>query len=287
MSNGSPKLLRLGVAVMVLSAAIFLYGGYSMAQRVGGYYKAAPPAQFELKQLTSRTGRFFEHDLSITDGKMPDGRAALNITYGSSNLLLPTHPPAVSQAPGEVSTRINKPTDLHVYDEWVALVAILPVDAGRLVGSDNRVEGRVALVKRNAAPGGDDDMGGMVGRKFWTFDLLEFLPNGSVAPLRTMQFQATDYRTGEAYLPSRRQDPTSTVEAIEERSWEFQTVLYAIPKLQIANYRYKTDAIAGSAAAPGMGWTLPVTAFSVMGIVIGILLTGIGWPRTGKVATSN
>ena len=157
-------LLRLGVVVMVLSAATFLFGGYSMAQRVSGYYKAAPPAQFELKQLTSRTGRFFEHDLSITDAKMPDGRAALNISYDSSTLLLPTHPPAVSQAPGEPIARTNKPTDLNVYDEWVALVAILPVDAGRLVGSGHQVEGRVALVKRNAAPGEDDDMGGMAAR---------------------------------------------------------------------------------------------------------------------------
>ena len=146
MSNGSSKLLRLGVAVMILSAATFLYGGYAMARRVGGYYKAAPPAQFEIKPLTSRTGRFFDHDYSITDTKMPDGRAALNIAYGSSSLLLPTHPPAVSQAPGEPTARNNKPTDLHVYDEWVALVAILPVDGGKLVGSGNHVEGLLAPI---------------------------------------------------------------------------------------------------------------------------------------------
>ncbi len=282
MVNGSANLVRLGAVVIIVSAGVFLAGGYAMAQRVSNYYKSAPPAQFELKQISSRTTAIGEWELSVMDARMPDGRAALSISYGTSTLVLPVHRPMVSQVPGEPGGRASRQTDLDIYNEWVAVVAVLPVDRGKLIGSTEQVEGRIALVKRNAAPGGDDDMGGLVGRKFWTFDLIEFLPGGEISPMRTMQFQAKDYRTGAMYLPSKRQDPTSTVEAIAERSWEFQTVLYAIPKLQISNYRYRTDAVAGSATVAGMGWTLPVTAFSVIGIMLGIILTGINWPRGVK-----
>lgn len=271
---GSTKLSAIGLLLLLLCGSGFVVGVFFMAKRVSSYYQAAPPAQFEFTQLKSRTLKPFGHELTINDGTMPDSRPALDIRFGSQSLLLPVHPPKLRAA--DLPPARAKEIGLSLYDEWVALLAFAPVEKGVITLDPEHGNGRVILVKRNAAPGNDDDMGGSVNRKNWTFDLIEFLPSGAMSPLRTLQFPATDYRTGEPYLPAKRADPATTIEPIAERSYEFQSVLYAIPKMQIANYRYKTDAVKGSSIAEGMGWTLPLAAFSVMGIVLGIILTAIG-----------
>ena len=126
-------------------------------------------------------------------------------------------------------------------------------------------------------------MGGSINRKQWTFEIVEFTNDGDILPIRTVQFQSTDRRTGELYLPASRDNPASTIEPIAERSWEFQAVLYAIPKLQIANYRYKTDAVSGSRNAPGMGWTLPAAAYSMIVAIVGAIMLAVGRRTRGVV----
>ncbi|MGQ0628055.1 MAG: hypothetical protein ACT4PL_08150 [Phycisphaerales bacterium] len=269
-----PRLARLGLALLFICGLATAFSVWSMSRRVNDFYAAAPPAQVAMQPVTSRAFEPFGHPLALVDDRLPDGRSALRVEYAGRTLLLPVHPPKVRVAdvPPEKAAKL----DLGVYDEWVALLAFLPVREGSVVLEKGERFGRLVLVKRNTAPGYDDDMGGTVNRKRWTFDFLEFLPSGDLAPLRTLQFPSTDYRTGKPYLPALRDDPKSTVAPIEERSWEFQAALFAIPKLQIANYRFRTDAFAGTADVRGMGWTLPVAGFSIIGFMLGIVLTALG-----------
>lgn len=287
-----PTALRsLGLTLAIAGIAGTIAGAAFMARRVAAYNAAVPTAEWEFKDFTNRTSDPFGHPLVITDGALPGGRAALNIRYGSDTLSLPVHPPKINPDPA-VTANLSEDQlrarglDLTLYDEWVKLVAFAPMEGGRIVESKDRAP-RVVLVSRNAAPGADDQMGGLVNRKRWTFDVVEFLPTGKIAPVRRLQFRSTDYRTGEVYLPAERDDPASTVEPIEERSWEFQVALFAMPKLAVSNYRFKTDAVKGSNNTPGMGWTLPVTGFSVLAVVVGVALTAIGRASARERPRSN
>jgi len=310
-------LFAAGLCITIVSIVGFVVSAWVMAGRIGAFYRAAPPAQFEFKQINRRTLPVHDWQVTLTDDRMPDGREALRIVYGESSILLPVHAPKISSV-GQPADKVAK-LDLAVYDEWLAFLAFEPFKSsaavqtsqadgvqagsdmagtnqpgigqtgtgqtgtGRATSSQAASDLRFVLVKRNASPGNDDGMGGTVDRKHWTFDVIEFLPSGGISPMRTLQFQAADYRTGELYLPARRKDPGTRVEPIADRSWEFQAVLYAIPKLQIANYRYRTDAVAGTDQVSGMGMTLPGAGFSVMGIVLGVIMTAIG---RGKRAES-
>jgi hypothetical protein len=255
---------QLGLALAVVSAGVFLVSGYFMAQRVQAYYRAEPPPQFLLTQTRERSFTAFARPVKIDDDTTPDGRRALRIRFGDAELLLPVH----AGAP-------NVP-HLGAYDEWLAVLAFQPMVAGQVKVdvADPASAGRLVLIKRNAAPGfEEDDPAGLVGRKLWTFDLIEFKSDGTLSQ-RLLQF-----RDRRGRLPALDADPKSPVESIQERSWEWQAALFAIPKLYISSYRYRTDAVNGNPENEGMGWTLPAAGVSVLAGTAGIALFLSGFVR--------
>ena len=248
-----PRALHLGLVLTLVGVAGFLVSGYAMARRVRAYYDAAPPPQHLLVPVAGRDFTAFGHPVRLTDATTDTGHPALRIEYAGHTDLIPVHPPAAPL-----------PT-LDGYSEWLALLAFAPMADGRVRLDEAALArgepgARLVLVKRNAAPGFEDDPGGLVARTRWTFDFVEFLPDGTLSAKR-MQF-----RNRRGVLPAQQDDPATKVQPIEERSWEWQAALYAIPKLHISNYRYKTDAVSG------VGWTLPAAGFSVLILTAGAAL---------------
>lgn len=252
----TPRSILLGRALTGLSLVVFVTSAAFMAFRVAEYYRLNPPPRHIFERITDRHFKLWDRPVAITDAATPEGASALRIAYGERELLLPVHPPKAT---------VEK--ELGAYDDWVAVAAFAPLKEGR-VALDMTKPGndvRVVIINRHAAPGHDDDMGGLVGRKKWTFEMVELLPSGDITR-RTLQFPAYKYTTGEKYLPIHQTDPTAAVEPIEERSWEFQAALLTIPKLHISNYRYRTTGV------NAMGWTLPGTGLGMMGVIGGIVL---------------
>ncbi len=249
--------VRLGLILTLLSILTFIAACLIMAQRVSAYYRAEPPLQYLFKPIFKRQFPLWGRTVRLIDSTVPEGGAAIDIHYGDQSLTLPVHSPSVSNVP-----------ELGAYREWLAVTTFAPLTAGEVdmdTEKNQAKEFRVILVKRNAAPGHDDNMGGLVGRKQWTFDIVEFMPDGSLARKR-VQFTAIKYGTGKAYLPALEADPTADVQPIAERSWEWQAALLAIPKLHLSNYKFRHTAVSA------MGWTLPGAGFSMLGVIAGFAL---------------
>jgi len=257
---------KLGVLVATGCLATFVSSGYFMAHRVRAYYDAVPPPQHLFKQFYIREFQAFGRPTKFSDDTTPQGATAMRIDYGDQSIVVPVHPPAAPNF-----------SELSAYNEWLAVLAFAPMFEGRVKADPETgaTDVRLVLAKRNPAPGQEDEPGGLVGRKLWTFDFVELLPEGGFATKR-MQF-----RDRRGKLPALEADPASGVVAIEERSWEFQAALYTIPKLHISNYRYKIGAVQGSGQHEGMGWTPPASAVSVLGVVIGcgLMMGGRAAPR--------
>ncbi|MGD9688598.1 MAG: hypothetical protein AB7K52_03455 [Phycisphaerales bacterium] len=252
----SRRAITLGIALVSASAALVAISTAFMARRVAAYYEANPPPRHIFHQIKDRRFRIWDRQIELTDARTPEGAPALRVSIDAEPYLLPCHAPKVQNLP-----------DLGGYDDWVAVATFAPLEQGEVqrdpMGPGHEL--RLVVVSRNAAPGHDDDMGGLVGRKFWTFDFVELRPDQTFTR-RVLQFPAYKYTSGKKYLPALEADPQADVEPIAERSWEFQAALLAIPKLHVSNYRYRTTGVSA------MGWTLPGAGFGVMGIIAGIVL---------------
>jgi hypothetical protein len=271
---------RVGVGLIVLGAAAAVGGAYAMSQRVE-QFNSALPGLFHFQTEDKRSFVFKSQPVKITDAQVgvPDNATGpgLRLSFGDQQVTFAVHPPVVPDH-----------KDLSVYDEWVRVVAFTPVEGGRIEADKYSDQGwRLAVVNRQTAPGYDQETHGSVRVRNWTFELYELAVDdaGKAQPIKRRVVQFRDRRGRlPAEVDARRElakagkpDPgpdvrLTDVEPIEERSWEWQAALFTVPKAHISRYRFRTDAVDGSDDAPGMGWTLPVTGFGVLGALGGALL---------------
>lgn len=257
--------IKAGLLFTIASAAALGVSLGFMAQRTADYNEKNPPASWHFEQDIRRSfilpESFGKRNITIADTKLPDGQTALKLTFGERELVITSRPPLVPDQP-----------DLKVYEEWLAVLTFSKIEKGKFTFDARTGEGvRCIIVNRRAADGLSPDTWGSVMAKDWTFDFIELKPDGTI-DRRLMQFQARKYGTNTLYLPALKADPTSTVQPILERTWEWQAALHAVPKAQVSRYRFQTDAIGGNATTPGMGWTLPVAGFAVLGLLAGVTL---------------
>lgn len=256
---------RAGLFLALVSGAAFIASGWFMAARISDYYKAQPPPQHLFKPILTRDLTVFGRPATFTDTTDASGSHALRVRYGDLERLITLHAPPVSGRPL-----------LDAYNEWLSLLAFAPLANGRVAVAPDEPDARLVLVWRIAAPGQDDPMGGLKDRNRWTFGLLEFQRDGTLSE-RLLQFPD---KRGTGKLQFVSEAVSARVEAIQQRSWEWQAALFVIPRLHISNYRYNTD------ATSAMGWTLPATGFSMLGVLVGVMMFGVGIvPRT-RAATA-
>jgi hypothetical protein len=238
-------LITTGVVVLAASLSGFIFSGYSMARRVEAFNQAEPPSMFHFVQSDVRKQRFLGRDIHLTDTRLPDGQNGLLVQYGDASISIPAH-----------RLDIAGFESLAVYNEWVAVLAFSPIERGELAADWQQDPRTRMLVVSRQAGGYDDETWGSVRVRDW---------RGRLPAEHTARLELE--KAGKP-VPGPEVRLTS-IEPIEERTWEWQAALHALPKAHVSRYRFKTDAVHGSAESPGMGWTLPAAGTSVLGLVLG------------------
>lgn len=270
------RLIATGVAILAVSSAGAGVSTWFMAERVRAF-NATLPDQFLFKAESARSFGAFGRKVQIEDATSTDERtgsahAAVKVVYGETSMTIPVIAPKVSGY-----------KDLSAYEDSLRVLSFAPIKDGKAdikpFSDDNW---RALIVVRHTAEGWDEETWGGVRVKDWTFHLYELMPDGAITGPRLMQFRdrrgrvpAEVYARGALKKEGKPVPPMTdrltNIEAIGERTWEWQAALFAMPKAQISRYRYRTDAVdgGGSAGAAGMGWTFPVAGLSIMGVVLG------------------
>ncbi len=272
------RLVKMGVAVLAVSLVGAGVGTWFMAARVAAF-NATLPEQYLFKAESTREISAFGRPITLEDTTVPgaDGgqpQAAVRVTYGDSTVTIPV-----------IAPKVKGFKDLSTYEESFRVLSFAPIKEGKAeikpFSDDNW---RAIVVARETRPGFDQDTWGEVRIKDWTWVIYEFLPGGGIAGPRTVQYRdRRGHAPAEVYardelkkagkpvppLPEAGGPRLTNVEPIQERSWEWQAALFALPKMQVSRYRYRSDAVDGTSLVEGMGWTFPLAGFSVLGVVLG------------------
>lgn len=224
-------------------------------------YNQALPTRYHFQRQFARDFTFRGTPVSLKDTTDAEGRAQLTLTYGSSSEQFRVSKPVVSSF-----------KDLSAFEERVTVLAFTPIDKGK-VNADpySDIDWRSIVVSRQTADGWDEETWGEVRVRDWVFAVYELLPDGKISK-RLLQFPdrrgrlpaEVDARRAAAKagttLPDGPLSPEQVggIEKINERSWEWQACLFAVPKSQLSRYRFQDDAI------EAMGWTLPVMGVSIL-----------------------
>jgi len=271
-------MVRMGVAILVVSSLSAATATYFMAGRVKAFNQTLPE-QFLFKTESGRSFSAFGHpvtfeDTTVADVKTGQSQAAVRVNYAAATVTIPV-----------IAPKIKGFKDLTTYEDSFRVISFAPIKEGKAdikpFKDDNW---RAVIVARETRPGFDQDTWGEVRVKDWTWVIYEMKPDGAIDGPRTVQYRdrrgnapAEVYARDELKkagkpvppLPKDGGPRLTSVEPIEERTWEWQAALFTLPKMQISRYRYRTDAVDGSSTSEGMGWTFPMAGFSVMGMVLG------------------
>ncbi|MDP1662592.1 MAG: hypothetical protein Q8L55_11825 [Phycisphaerales bacterium] len=279
------RLVRMGVAVLAVSLLGAGVGTWFMAGRVAAF-NATLPEQFLFKAESTRSINAFGRPITLEDTTVPgtDGhepQAAVRVTYGDSTVTIPV-----------IAPKVKGFKDLSTYEESFRVLSFAPIKDGKAeikpFSDDNW---RAIVIARETRPGFDQNTWGEVRIKDWTWVIYEFMPNGGIAGPRTVQYRDRRGRApAEIYardelkkageiappMPENGGPRLTSVEPIQERSWEWQAALFTLPKMQVSRYRYRSDAVDGTGLVDGMGWTFPMAGLSVLGVVLGCGLVMAG-----------
>jgi hypothetical protein len=256
--------------ILIASLVVVVLSGGAMARRVSDFNKSLPEP-FVFKREWSRMFSWAGREVTLTDS-VRDGLAGMKLRYGDKEVEFPVIRPQVTGF-----------KDLSIYEGELAVLRFAPTHEGQALANEESMVGwRTVIVNRRTAPGWDEETWGQVRIKDWTFEVYELLADGQIAR-REMQFRdRRDRLPAEVYareelaksgksMPAAGEKLTP-IEAIEERSWEWQVALFAVPKGQMNRYRFKTNAVDGSLSVAGMGWTFPAVGFSMLGVMLGVIL---------------
>lgn len=271
------RAFALGLALVCAGSAVLALSVYAMAQRVSTFYQAEPAARWHFEKTLRRFFTFHARPVEIADAATPAGSPALRVRFGPTERLIPVASPLLPNL-----------ADLDAYREFAAVLAFAPVERGEIrVNWDDARGARLVIVTRDTA-GYDEKTWGAVRVKDWLFHLYELHENGEISA-RVVQFPdrrgrvpaevyaRDDLRAAGKDVPPMPEDGgprLTSVELVQERSWEWQAALFAVPDAQVSRYRFKQDAVAGSEQNRGMGWTLPAAGFSAMGAMLGVIMIG-------------
>ena len=255
--------IKLGLALALVSGLLGALGAWTMATRIQSFNRAeAASARWHFERIDARSTTFAGRKLTITDTRSDQDTSAMKIQYGDTIFTLDVKEPPAALP------------DLSAYTEWLSPLFFAPIKDGEISVDWTTGDGvRLAIVNRTTA-GYDERTWGSVRVKDWIFDVIELKTDGTIDRKR-MQ-----YRDRRGRLPASINEKGETVQTdiipIEERTWQWQAALFAVPRLQISRYRYGSDAVQGTLNTPGMGWTLPVTGLAAMGLFVGVVMVMAG-----------
>jgi hypothetical protein len=258
--------VKIGLALVLACGPLAVFSAWQMAERVRMFNLAEAADRFHFEPTSQRNFEFAGRKVSFEDTRTEAGTSAVKLTYGDKSVLLEVKDPPAALP------------DLLGYSEWLRPLYFAPIKDGVVAVDWRNSQGvRLAVVNRTTA-GYDERTWGSVRVKDWIFDVLELKADGTIEQKR-MQF-----RDRRGRLPAAQADPKTDILAIDERTWQWQAALYAVPRLQVSRYRFGSDAVDGNEGTPGMGWTLPATGFAGMGMFVGIGLLMAGSVRRSATA---
>jgi hypothetical protein len=146
---------------------------------------------------------------------------------------------------------------------------------------------RLWIVTRNTPMGYDPDKWGSVRRAEWVFRFYELGRDGTVEVVERrwprgyrgeefLQKRAVLAAQGKGEADDARYAELAKIEPLKERSAEYYTAMFVIPKINVPQYKFEDTALQFRV----LGWTIPVAGFSVLGMILGC---GFGLaPRVGS-----
>lgn len=257
-----------GISAVALAVCVV-----PMGQRIGAYNTQQHWTRMHFESIMSREIRVKGFPVgSIEDSKLPNGDAALLLTYDSKQTLIPVKKPPAQDLP-----------NLAAYDEWMKVLAMYQVDRNsenqQVVVPDSA---QLKIVVRRTPDGFDPQAWGQVRRIDWVFDFYNLKPDGTVEKSTKRwprKYRSEDRLRAEAEGKGRADVSKpenqnaellrSTAQALlkfeplQERSVEFQAAMHVIPKLSVPDYKFTDTAFSISV----LGWTLPGTMISALVLV--------------------
>lgn len=248
----------------IASIAAFIGCSVGMGLRAAEFNREAEFERYRIEPTVSRTLEINGRETTLTDATDDQGRSFLRLQYGDLIELLPVKEPPARDVP-----------ELVGYLEWVSVQAILTVgpNGQRLTDSETGepLPPRYVIVVRHTPGGFDPESWGSVRRADWTFSFYELLPDGRVSH-EVFRFPRSG--RGEESLARRAAAPDAkpaeaalaALPPLQERTWQYQSALHVIPKLQVPKYRFENDAFSFET----MGWYLPGAGFAALGVLLGL-----------------
>lgn len=169
------------------------------------------------------------------------------------------------------------------HEEWFKLLPMVASDKGsnaKLNEAMNRgeIKPRLIAAARYPAEGFDEGSWGLVRRREWRYKFAEFLVDGPAE--ESVRRWDTTYREIERVAaPGPHDKPAEGLTEAEryDRLWQYDAMIQVTPSTL---FRAKDKVVQEGMSA--MSWTWPLAGVSVMGIVIGSMLTfGAGVGRRG------
>jgi hypothetical protein len=160
------------------------------------------------------------------------------------------------------------------HEEWFRLLPMLASDGGsneKLLEAmrNHEIKPRLIAAARYPAEGYDEGSWGLVRRREWRYRFAEFLPEGP--PEQSIKTWDTTYKSIERVVaPGPYDKPVEglTEEQRREILWQYDAMIQVTPTTL---FRAKDKVVTEGMSA--MSWTWPAAGLSVMGIVIGAMLT--------------
>jgi len=249
----------LGLMLLVSLSVVMVFSVSRMSAKVDEFHKRSDYPNFRFSIINTR--QFSAYDglaASITD-ESKDEQAFLRVKFGETDMLVPVKKPPAKDVP-----------HLGIYDEWAKVIEVH--ETGRTAANtlgDKLGSGRVVLVTRSTPDGYNPETWGTVFRNAWLFNFYEFTPTGTIT---TSTFRWPRGELGQMSLDrlvakgNEQAKALAAIPELPERSWQYNTALHVIPKLNVPKYRFKDTAV------HAMGWTLPTAGFAGLGAIIGLLL---------------
>lgn len=247
---------------LLLAGGVFAWIGFN---RLAEANRTSEKELFVFQVLDDREFQFARRPVRIIDWADERGEG-VDIHFGDEILrLLAPFPSASSQLPGLVR-----------HDRWLRVLRFAPRRGVSMEELERRIASgelsdRLTVVVVLPRPGSDPETWAKVWHREITFDVYEFLGDGSIVHER-FDYPESDRSLARRQAKARREGrpiPQRSPTDLVEGTWQYHAALLAIPKGREPTPRFIAD---GWESA---GWPLP-TAMACVGLACLTLIFGLG-----------
>lgn len=259
-----PRARAIGLLLVALSAVALVISLPAMARQIRAHNADRDLPFYGMRSPRPDAIPFVDGKAAFTWG-VGAGEAAVNVTLDdANNRLLVEYRGETGSVPitGVVDERL--PGFARFRDNQIRLVVLSEERPARKADGELTSEPAspdrlvlAARIEREVREGEDpSEMAGIVDRKAWRYQILEFTPVGVEPPdgrmIRTHEFTYAD-------LPEM------------ERTWQYAAALNVTPALKLPKLK---DPMGSNRGLDGVGWPFPAAATALLVGVVGVAMVG-------------